>query len=80
MYFGIRKSGVVILQTGKVTRTDGIKLSDGQEKKDENGDTYLEIVETYKIKEKKIKEKITKEYLQKLRLMFKSKLPGRNRT
>ena len=40
--FGIKKSGVVILATAKVTRTDVVKLSDGQEIKDidENRYTY----------------------------------------
>ena len=44
---------------------------------DETGYTYLEILETDKIKEKEMKEKFSREYLQWLRLMLRSKLTGR---
>ena len=55
MQFGIMKSGVVTLAKAKVTRTDVIKLSDGQETKDidENEYTYLGIVEKEDLGEKK---------------------------
>ena len=46
---------------------------------DETGYTYLGILETDKIKEKEIKEKFSKEYLQRLRLILRSKLNGRNK-
>ena len=74
MQFGIRKSGVVILKTGKVTRTDGTKLSDGRDIKNENGYAYLEIVATYKIKEKLKKKSQRSTYKD-----FKPKVPGKNR-
>ena len=47
-------------------RTYGIKLPDGQDMKDidETGYTYLAILKTDKIKEKKIIEKFSKEYLR----------------
>ena len=69
------------LERGKVIRTDGIRLSDGQDMKDidETGYTYLGIWETDKIKEKEIKEKFSKEYLRRLRLILRSKLNGRNK-
>ena len=55
----------IIIERGKVIRADGIRLPDGQHMKDidEAGYTYLGILETDKIKEKKIKEKFTMEYL-----------------
>ena len=43
---------------------------------DETGYSYLVILETDKIKE--MKERFSKEYLQRLRLILKSKLNGRN--
>ena len=69
------------MERGKVIRTDGIRLSDGQDMKDidETGYTYLGIWETDKIKEKEIKEKFSKEYLRRLRLILRSKLNGRNK-
>ena len=51
MQFGIKKSGVLITERGKVIRTDGIRLPDEQHMKDidETGYTYLGILETDKI-------------------------------
>ena len=46
---------------------------------DETGYTYLRILETAKIKEKKMKEKFCKVYLPRLRLIPRSKLNGRNK-
>ena len=53
------------MERGKVIQTDGIRLPDGQVMKniDEAGYTYLQILETGKIKEKEMKEKLSKEYL-----------------
>ena len=81
MQFGIKKCGVLIMERGKVIRTDGIRLPDGQHMKDidETGYTYLGILETDKIKEKEMKEKFSKEYLRRLRLILRSKLNGRNK-
>ena len=57
MQFGIKKCGVLIIERGKVIRADGIRLPDEQHMKDinENGFTYLGILETDKIKEKEMK-------------------------
>ena len=81
MQFGIKKCGVLIMKRGKVIRTDAIRLQDGQDMKDidESGYTYLGILETDMMKEKEIKEKFSKECLQWLRLILKSKLNGRNK-
>ena len=58
MKFGIRSCGVEIMQKRKVIRTYSIRLPDGQGMKDidENGYTYLEILETGRIKEIEIKK------------------------
>ena len=45
---------------------------------DETGYTYLRILESDTIKEKKMKEKFSKEYLRQRRLTLRSKLNGRN--
>ena len=66
------------MERGKVTRTDGIRLPNGQYI-DEAGFTYLGILETDKIKEKEMKKKFRKEYLQWLRLILRLKLNGRNK-
>ena len=46
---------------------------------DETGYTYLMTLENDKMKEKKMKEKFSKVYLQRLRLILRSKLSGRNK-
>ena len=81
MQFGIKKCGVLIMERGKVIRTDGIRLPDGQHMKDidEIGYTYLGILETDKIKEKEMKEKFSREYMRRLRLILRSKLNGKNK-
>ena len=81
MQFGIKKCGVLIMERGKVIRTDGIRLPDGQHMKDidEIDYTYLGILETDKIKEKEMKEKFSREYMGRLRLILRSKLNGKNK-
>ena len=60
-----------------IIRTDGIRLPDGQVTNNikENGYTYLQILEIDKIK----KEKFSKEYVQWVRLILRSKLKLRNK-
>ena len=81
MQFRIKKCGVVVMERGKVIRTDNIRLPDGQHMKDidETGHTYLRILEIDMIKERGMKERFSKEYLQQLRLILRSKLNGRNK-
>ena len=43
------------------------------------GYTYLGIIELDKIKDNKMKDKIIKEYKRRLRLILKSKLNGKNK-
>ena len=81
MEFGIKKCGVRILKRGKITRSEGIELPNGDKLKEvgEEGYTYLGIVELDKIKEEEMKGKIVKEYKRRLRLILKSKLNGNNK-
>ena len=46
---------------------------------DENGYTYLGILELDEIKEHKIKNKVAAEYKRRLRLILKSKLNDKNK-
>ena len=54
MEFGLRKCGVVTLKRGKIARCEGVELPDGEVMKEveQEGYTYLGMVELDKIKEK----------------------------
>ncbi|XP_065069753.1 uncharacterized protein LOC135694801 [Rhopilema esculentum] len=81
MEFGIKKCGVLILKRGKIIRSKGTELPNGDKLKEvrEEGYIYLGIVELDKIKEEEMKGKIIKEYKRKLSLILKSKLNGKNK-
>ena len=81
MEFGLKKCGVVILKKGKLVKFDGIHLPNQEIMKevDENGYTYLGILELDDIKEHELKIKVTAEYKMRLRLILKSKLNGKNK-
>ena len=80
MEFALKKYGVVILRKGKL-KFDGIHLPNQEIMKevDENGYTYLGILELDEIKERKMKNKATAEYKRRLRLILKSKLNGKGK-
>ena len=79
--FGIKRCGVVILKKGKLAKFDGIHLPNQEIMKevDENGYTYLGILESDKIKEHEMKIKVTAECKRRLRLVLKSKMNGKNK-
>ena len=64
MQFGIKKCEL-LMERGRIIRTDGIRLPGEQHMKDidETGYSYLRILETDNIKEKEMKEKFSREYL-----------------
>ena len=64
MEFGIKKCGILTMKRGKIVKSEGIKLPDGEVMKQvgQEGYTYLGIIELDKIKETEIKEKKPKEY------------------
>ena len=70
-----------IMKRGKILKSEGIKLPDGEVMKQvgQEGYTYLSIIELDKIKKTKMKEKITKEHKRRQKLVLKSKLNGRNK-
>ncbi len=69
MGFGIEKCGVLILKRGKIVRCDGIELPNDEliKEVEQDGYTYLGIVELDKVKEKEMKEKTIREYKRRLR-------------
>ena len=81
MEFGLKKCGVVILKKGKLVKFDGIHLPNQEIMKevDENGYTYLGILELDEIKEHEMKIKVTAEYKRRLRLILKSKMNGKKK-
>ena len=81
MEFGIRNCGIILLKRGKIVRSQGIQLPNGETMKEveQEGCTYLGIVELDNIKENETKEKTIKEYKRSLRLILKSKLNGKNK-
>ena len=62
MEFGIKKCGILTMKRGKIVKSEGIKLPDGEVMKQvgQEGYTYLDIIELDKIKETEMKEKLTK--------------------
>ena len=81
MEIEIKKCGILTMKRGKIVKSEGIKLPDGEVMKQvgQGGYKYLGIIELDKIKETEMKEKITKECKQRQRLILKSKLNGRNK-
>ena len=76
MEFGIEKCALVNIQRSKVTRTEGIQMSNGNNIKDidETGYKYLGMIEGEEIKHQEMKKKIEKEYIKRLKAILKSKL------
>ena len=81
MEFGLKTCGLVVLKKRKLVKFDGIHLPNQEIMKevDENGYTYLGILELYEIKEHEMKNKVTSDYKRRLRLLLKSKLNGKNK-
>ena len=81
MEFGLKKCGAVIPKKGKLVNFYGIHLPNQKIMKevDENGYTYLGIIELHEIKEHEMKNKVTAGYKRRLRLILKSKLNGKNK-
>ena len=64
MEFGIRKCGVIIMNKGKVTSTEGIELPSGEKIwQIEGGYKYLGVLEYDKVKEQEMKGKFRQEWL-----------------
>ena len=81
MQFGIKKCGLVHLKRGKLSKTAGIELVNGEKIKEVNdeGYKYLGILELDRLKEEEMKTTFQKEYFRRVRLIMQSKLNGRNK-
>ena len=81
MEFRLKKCGMATLKKGKLVKCDGIYLPNHEIMKEvyEKGYTYLGILELDQIKEHKMKNKVTADYKRRLRLIWKSKLNGKNK-
>ena len=81
MEFGIKECGILTMKRGKIVKSEGIKLPDGEVMKQvgQEGYTYLGIIELDKIKETEMNKKKTKEHKRRQRLILKPKLNGKNK-
>ena len=72
---------MLVMEKGKIVKSVGIELPDGKIIKSlQEGESYkyLGILEADKFLEEKIKLNVSKEYIRKIRNVFKSKLNGGN--
>ena len=83
MEFGIMKCGVLVLKREKLRISEGIKLINGQTKKevDDEGYKYLGILELGKFKAREMKYMyiFRTEYLRRFKLIMKSPPNGKNK-
>ena len=80
MEFGIEKCALINTQRGKVIRSTGIQMPDGNTIKeiDKSGYKYLGILEGEGIQHQEMKDKIRKEYMTRVKAILKSKLNSGN--
>ena len=81
MQFGIEKCAMLVMEKGKIVKSVGIELPDGEVIKSlQEGESYkyLGILEADKFLEEKMKLIVSKEYIRRLRKLLKSKLNGGN--
>ena len=81
MEFGIEKCAMLVIEKGKIVKSVGIGLPDGKNIKSlHEGESYkyLGILEADKFLEEKMTLNVSKEYIRRIRKVFKSKLNGGN--
>ena len=81
MEFGIEKSAVLIMKSGKRHMSDGMELPNHDKIRtlgENETDKYLGILEADTIKRVEMKDKIRKEYLRRTRKLLETKLSRRN--
>ena len=76
MEFGLPKCGVLIMKRGKVVKSEGISMLDGNMMKniEEGVYKYFGILEAVGVKHKEMKDQIKKEYIRRVRNILKPKL------
>ena len=81
MEFGLDKCATLVLNKGKPTQLENVKLPNNEIIKGlslQESYKYLGILQGDNIKHNQVKEKTSKEYLKRLRKILKSKLNGGN--
>ena len=74
------KSRNVVLKRGKMCKSEGIELTNGEmiKRVDDKGNKYLGILESDKFKKRQIKYIFRTENLRQFKLVMKSQLNGKN--
>ena len=69
MEFGIKKCGVAVLKRGKLSKTEGIQLVNGERIKEvcEEEYKYLGILELDRVNEQEMKDSFRNEYMRRLK-------------
>ena len=82
MEFGIEKCPMLVMEKGKIVKSDGMELPDGKVIKllQDGGsyNKYLGFLEADKFLEERMKLNVSKEYIRRLRKVLKSKLNDGN--
>ncbi|XP_053114405.1 uncharacterized protein LOC128328439 [Hemicordylus capensis] len=81
MDFGLDKCAALIMNRGKITKTEGIELPNGSKIKnleEKEHYKYLRILQADNIAHTEVKRKIGSEYIRRVRKILKSKLNGGN--
>ena len=81
MEFGLEKSAILVMEKGKIVKSVGVELLNGKVMKSlQEGEShkYLGILQADKLLEEKMKLNVSKEYVRRLRKVFKSKQNGGN--
>ena len=80
MKFGIDKCAVPELERGRLVRSEGIELQDGERMKevDQEGYKYLGVLQLDKTMNKEMKKNIGNEYISRVKLICKSNLKAGN--
>ena len=80
MVFGLGKCAVLVLKRGKMVRTEGIELPDGNRMREVNldGYKYLGVLQLDSIMNREMKEKVKSEYIRRVKKLLRSQLNGGN--
>ena len=81
MEFGINKCAILVLNRGKMVKSEGIKLPEDKVIRSLRADEeykYLGILQADQIKQQQMKEKIENDYKRRVRKMLETKLSGEN--
>ena len=81
MEFGIEECAMLVIEKGKIVKSAGRELPDGNVIKllqDSESHKYVRLLEAQKCLGEDMRLKVSKEYFSRLKKVLKSKLNGRN--